>query len=49
MTPPFFPYIFTVASDGEEGLLVVMCGNVEHEHVGPANGSCEHASVSIKT
>ncbi len=44
------PYwrIPTVATDGEEGLLVVVGGDVKHEHVGPAHRGREHASVSVQ-
>ncbi len=38
----------TVATDGEEGLLVVVGGDVEHEHVGPAHRRREHAGVSVQ-
>ena len=38
----------TVAPDGEERLLVVVGGDVEHEHVGPADGGREHTGVRLK-
>ena len=40
---------FSVLADGQEGLLVVMCGNVELEHVGATCGAGEDTGVCVKT
>ena len=41
-------YKLTVLPDGQEGLLVVVGGDVEHEEVGAAGGAGEDASVHVK-
>merc|ERR1719427_910142 len=40
---------FSVLADGQEGLLVVVGGNVELEHVGATCWAGEDSSVSVKT
>merc|ERR1712115_292563 len=41
--------LLSVLPDGQEGLLVVMGGNVEHEEVGATSGACEDTGVNVKT
>merc|ERR1712158_140117 len=40
---------FSILADGQEGLLVVVGGNVELEHVGATSWAGEDSSVSVKT
>merc|ERR1719430_292084 len=40
---------FSILADGQEGLLVVVGGNVELEHVGATCWAGEDSSVSVKT
>merc|ERR1719445_3045560 len=39
---------FSVLADGQEGLLVVVGGNVELEHVGSTSGAGEDTGVGVK-
>merc|ERR1719461_556560 len=41
--------LLAILADGEQGLLVVMSGDVEHEEVGAAGGAGEDASVGVQT
>ena len=41
--------LFTILPDGQQSLLVVVGGNVEHEQIGATAGSSEDTSVSIKS
>merc|ERR1719348_746783 len=41
--------LLTILPDGQEGLLVVMGGNVELEEVGSTSGAGEDSSVNVKT
>jgi len=41
--------LLTVLTDGQKGLLVVVGGNVELEHVGSAGGASEDAGVDVET
>merc|ERR1719179_112226 len=41
--------LLTVPPDGQQGLLVVVGGNVEHKEVGATGGAGEDASVNIQT
>ena len=38
---------FSIESDGEEGLLVVVGGNVEDEEIGTTHGSGEDAGIGV--
>ena len=40
-------HFFAVQADGQQGLLVVVGGHVEHEHVESADGAGEDAGVGV--
>ena len=40
--------LLAVLPDGEQRLLVVVCGDVEHEEVGAAGGAGEDAGVGVQ-
>ena len=42
-------YKLTVLPDGQEGLLVVVGGDVEHEEVAAAHGGGKDAGVGVQT
>ena len=41
--------VHPILAQGQERLLVLVCGQVHHEHVGPTHRASEHSSIRVQT
>merc|ERR1712150_388162 len=40
--------VHAILTEGQKSLLIFMCGEVHHEHVGPSHWACEHSTVRVQ-